>query len=87
MVRSGIESWGKPLTKKLPDLKALGYPLVDTAKGKCYEFFSRLVLTVEGANIEVRWEVARPGLEPYDGTFPSSAYSFLLMEILTLMFA
>jgi len=65
-VKDGIEPWGKSRTQRLPDLKELGYPLVRTARGRCFEIFARLVLKAEGANVSLRWELAPPNSQPYD---------------------
>lgn len=64
----GIEPWGEELVMELPDLKELGFqPIQSTTKGLVYEIYYRLVMACEGANISVKWQIAHPGTEPYDG--------------------
>ena len=63
-VKPGIEPWGEPLVKKLPNLKALGF---DLKEGDVYEIYYLLILTCEGANVRVSWQIALPGTQPYDG--------------------
>lgn len=67
-LRDGIEEWGDELVMKLPDLKELGFEAVkSTTKGLVYEIYYRLVMECDGANISVKWQIALPGTEPYDG--------------------
>lgn len=62
-----IHKWGKPLTKKLPDLKALGFELLESPSGdEHYVVHSRLLLQCHGANIDVMWQIAKPGSKLYD---------------------
>lgn len=67
-IKPGIEPWGAPLVKKLPDLKALGFKLEDSGRGKVYELLARLLLTCDGANVSINWQIALPGTAPYNGT-------------------
>ena len=69
-VKDGIEPWGPPLEQRLPDLEAAGFVAVDSDKrGMVFEIYYRLLLEYEGANIRIHWQIAKPGTEPYDGTY------------------
>ena len=67
-LRDGIEPWGDELVMKLPELDAMGFdPVQSTNKDMVYEIYYRLVVECDGANIKVKWQIALPGTEPYDG--------------------
>ena len=66
-VRDGIELWGEPLKMTLPDLSALGFKAYKSDRGLAYDIHYRLVLECNGANISIKWQIALPGTEPYDG--------------------
>ena len=67
-VRDGIEKWNEPLVMKLPDLNKRGFKAVLSKTGIwIYEIYYRLILECEGANVKIKWQIAKPGTEPYDG--------------------
>ena len=58
----GIEPWGLPLVKRLPNLGALGFvPQESEEEGEVFAIYCRLVLECDGANVKVRWQIAYPG--------------------------
>lgn len=69
-LKPGIEEWGPPLTIPLPDFDALNFRRIEVIRprfvGEVYEFYWRIKLEGEGANVKFTWEMARPGSEPYD---------------------
>ena len=69
-LRDGIECWGNPLEMKLPDLASLGFEELESrghSEDKAvYEFYWRLIMDCDGANIKVKWQIASPGTQPYD---------------------
>ena len=67
-LKSGIYNWGDELVKTLPDLGAMGFISIASKEGPVFKVYCRLLLECNGANISVRWQLARPGTPPYDGT-------------------
>lgn len=67
-LKSGIYNWGDKLVKTLPDLGAMGFKSIGSREGPVFKVYCRLLLECNGANISVRWQLARPGTPPYDGT-------------------
>ena len=66
-LRPHIHKWGRPLIKKLPDLKALGFELQELpSREQYFVVHSRLLLQCHGANIDVMWQIAKPGSKLYD---------------------
>lgn len=66
-LRSGIEEWGDSLKMELPDMFQHGFKQVYREKMRAWiwEFFCRLRLECNGANMQVKWQIALPGSEPY----------------------
>ena len=71
-VREGIEPWGPPLEKRLPDPSEMGFKEEEAEHGEMvYEICFRRMLECAGANIKIRWQIARKDTQPYDGMFSS----------------
>lgn len=83
-----FEPWGTPQEIKLPDLKALGFKLEESAEqGECYVVHSRLILDCKGANVELIWQIARPDSRLYDGKIAPPSHSSLHSRRLTFVFS
>lgn len=66
-LKDGIEAWGLPLEKQLPDLAQLGFKAIQSEeKGMVFEIFYCLRVESNGANITTTCHLALPGTEPYD---------------------
>lgn len=67
-LKEGIEEY-ECLTMPIPDLKALGFELEDTSRGPAYRMYWHLELMVNGANVDITWQISKPGSENSDGKF------------------
>lgn len=64
-----IEEWGPPIRVWLPDLQDAGFDKKrseGTQQGDVYQFYYRVALTGEGANMSATVEIADVGTQPYD---------------------
>jgi len=78
-LKDEFEEWGDELVLPLPDLEALGFELMENVRGEeVYELHYRVVLKCRAADVQIKWQVARPGVEIFgEFTFPSFLPSFL----------
>ncbi|KAK5676013.1 hypothetical protein LTS10_011302 [Elasticomyces elasticus] len=65
-LRADIKPWDE-LIFKLDDLKELGFKLEKTSSGPAYKIWYRLKVTCDGANVDINFQIARPGSSLYDG--------------------
>ena len=74
---------------QLPDLKELGFPLVqDGSGGKRFRFYYRLALTCNGANVKIRCDIASPLTDVYieeDGGYYASSDEIVHSEEFTVV--
>jgi hypothetical protein len=63
-LRDGIYFWGDELVMNLPNLRAKGFK-VQTGRDVAFDVVcTRLTLSRNGANISLKWELAKPGHVP-----------------------
>lgn len=84
-LRDGIQKFGKPRTMKVPDLAHLDFEQKEDGEGDTiYEIYYRLLLQCDGANIRVKWQIALPGTEPYNGELLCPRFDCHVKRSLTL---
>ncbi|KAK4901785.1 hypothetical protein LTR27_001557 [Elasticomyces elasticus] len=61
VMRHDVERYGAPLEFQLPNLAVMGFKQKTAGGRKIYEFYYRLTMEAEGANVDVKFQIAKPG--------------------------